>query len=303
MTEERAAGNDGGTMAVLRWLRDCLAEERSGRGITNAFASSVKARSFLSGKDSTTGVPTWMADLSPTQAEEIAGKAALYRRECGLHFGTLFLTGSVAGRKLVAPVLLFPVDEAARSGGTFEIEARGWRFNPAVIDLLGLTDGWENEWSPRVDAVLDSGGAVFTAARAIRAVRPDIGPEVLSEDLAKSGDLKADADAEEEGLRLHAASALLLAERSPNVRGVLDEISRIEMPGAVLEGLFGGEAVRGRAKAVECRTDCVPGDSGGGAGAVVRGCVAGDSNSVPWAAGDGEDVHAGCSGDRACGSG
>ncbi len=256
VTQERAAGNDGDTMAVLRWLRDCLAEERSGRGITNAFATSVKARCFLSGKDSTTGGPTWMADLPPSQAEDIASRAALYRRECGLHFGTLFLTGTVAGRRLVAPVLLFPVNEAARAGGTFEIEARGWRFNPAVIDLLGLTDGWENEWSPRVDAVLDSGGAVFTAARAIQAARPDIGPEVLSDDLTKPGELKADADVA--GLRLHVASALLLAERSPNVRGVLDEISRIESPGAVLEGLFGGESVRARSKPVACRTDCVP---------------------------------------------
>src|SRR5688572_9818168 len=95
---ESESGKGQDTASIVRWLRDCLAEERSGRGITHAFAKSVKARHFLEGEDRTTGQPTWLVDLPPSKATELADRAALYRRECGFHFGTLFLTGVVAGR-------------------------------------------------------------------------------------------------------------------------------------------------------------------------------------------------------------
>jgi len=255
---ESESGKGQDTASIVRWLRDCLAEERSGRGITHAFAKSVKARHFLEGEDRTTGQPTWLVDLPPSKATELADRAALYRRECGFHFGTLFLTGVVAGRSLLAPVLLFPVDEATLSGGTFEVESRDWRFNPVVIELLGLSEGWEAEWTPRLDAVIDAGAAVATAARAIQSAVPDMQAEVLTDVLTKTAALKEASESPR--LKLHAASALLLAERSPNVRGVLDEISRIGSPGPVLQALFGGcsSAKRSPLRRGKCRVECVP---------------------------------------------
>ena len=258
---------------VLRWLRDCLAEERSGRGITNVFGRSVKARSFLEGEDHCTGTPTWMADLPPSQARELAERAALYRRECGFHFGTVFLTGSIAGRKLVAPVLLFPVDESSLAGGTFEVRYRDWRFNPAVVELLGLSEGWESEWVPRIEAVLDAGGAVTTAARAIQSALPDIVGNPVG---IRSGAPELRAAAEESELRLHAASALLLAERSPNVRGVLDEISRIDSPGPILNALFGGFGNPLSSRRGKCRVESIPAVLSAAQEALVRDAASGN---------------------------
>jgi hypothetical protein len=245
------------TESILRWLRDCLAEERSGRGIVNVFAKTVKSRYFLSGEDRATGVPSWLVDLPPSQARELADRANLYRRECGLHYATLFLTGNAGGRELAAPVLLFPVEDSTPQGGTFGIDAREWRFNPVVIELLGLTDAWESEWTPRLSALLDSGCAVSTAADALLSVFPEIDTGSLRAPLAKVSALKAAAT--EPGLKLHAAAAMILSERSANVRGVLDEISRIATPGPVLQSLF-GRAARPPAsrKQSACRPENVP---------------------------------------------
>jgi hypothetical protein len=246
------------TASLLRWLRDCLAEERSGRGIANIFAASVKSRHFVVGEDRATGVPSWLVDLPPSQAREIADRADLYRRECGLHYATLFLTGNAGGRDLAAPVLLFPVEDSRPQGSTFAIDSREWRFNPVLIELLGLTDAWESEWVPRVNALLDSGGAVSMAIDALRQAFPEIDATAASGPLAKAAALKASAA--EPGLKLHAAAVIILAERSPNVRGVLDEISRINKPGPVLQALFGGASPPPMAakKKAECQPENVP---------------------------------------------
>ena len=220
------------------------------------FAKTVKSRYFLSGEDRATGVPNWLVDLPPSQARELSARANLYRRECGLHYATLFLTGHAGGRELAAPVLLFPVEDSTPQGGTFEIDAREWSFNPVVIELLGLTEGWENEWSPRLTTLLDSGCAVSTAAEALLSVFPDIDTNSLLTPLAKASALKAAAT--EPGLKLHAAAAMILSERSPNVRGVLDEISRITAPGPVLRSLFGRGTRPPPVAKSACRPESVP---------------------------------------------
>ncbi len=259
MPSKRPA-EDNGIAPLLSWLRDCLAEDRSGRGVTNIFSQSVKARRFLDGEDRTTGTPTWLADLPPGQARILAESVDIYRRECGFYLGTPFLAGRIAGREIAAPVLLFPVEDGGPQGGTFVINAAGWRFNPALAALIGAPDDWEIVWSPKIDALLEAGGAARVAAEAVAAASPglDTPPFLHGASLAKPADLK---EAAKGAPRLVPAAALLLAERSANVRGVIDEIGRIVVGGigaaSPLAALF-GKAAHPRTPKGKCRVEQVP---------------------------------------------
>ncbi len=276
MPSKRPA-KDNGIAPLLSWLRDCLAEDRSGKGVANLFSSSVKARRFLEGEDRTTGVPTWLVDLPPGQARELAEKAGLYRRECGFFLGAPFLAGRIAGREIAAPVLLFPVEDDGPQGGTFGIDAANWRFNPALAALIEAPEGWETVWSPKIDALLEAGGAMQAAAEAVAAAFPGLAapPFLHGSPLARPAELK---EAAKGAPRLIPAAALLLAERSANVRGVLDEISRIVAMGvgaaSPLPALFGREG-RTKAGGEKCRVEQVPALLSEAQEALVKAAAAG----------------------------
>jgi hypothetical protein len=79
--------------ALLGWLRDCLAAERSNRGITRVNGQGIKRRRFLEGRDQALSTATGLVDLPPSVAEDLGAAAALYRRECELLHGSWIIAG------------------------------------------------------------------------------------------------------------------------------------------------------------------------------------------------------------------
>lgn len=214
-------------LALISWLRDCLAAERSNRGITRITGAGIKRRRMLEGRDDALGGPTGMVDLALSVAEDLAATAMLYRRECELWHGSWIIAGQAAGATISAPVMLHRVRPEALEGSTFPIDPDDWRLNPALHSLFDLPADFERELATAFAGRLPGLGGMLAMVRLLGEAMPelDCGPADTYPQLAGTGEIEASS--RRPGLRLHPAAALLLAERSPQVRGVLDELLQL----------------------------------------------------------------------------
>lgn len=249
--------------ALISWLHDCLDAERSNRGIVNLTNSAVKRRRFLDGRDQGFYGQQGWADLTPSVAGDLLSSALLYRRECELLHGSWIVAGCLDGRKIMAPVLLHRIRPEAVSGASFPVEVDGWRINPALFPLLELPADFERELEDLFGPDLPGIGAILALPRLLGEVFPglDVTPAEAFPELEKPGELEKSASTA--GLRLHAASVILLTERSPQVRGLLDEVDRLAMPdgddlSAPLERMLSDVENSRKAKAVRSRTSWLP---------------------------------------------
>jgi len=249
--------------ALISWLHDCLDAERSNRGVMNLASSMVKRRRFIDGRDRTFFDQTGWVDLTPSVADDLVSAALLYRRECELALGSWMIAGRHEGRTVMAPVILHRIRPEAVAGVSFPVEGDGWRLNPSLFGLLDLPTDFERVIEDLFGSELPGAGGMLALVGLLAEAAPqlDVSAAEKYPMLEKAGEIEKSAA--KEGLRLHSAAVLLLAERSPQVRGLLDEIRRLSMAkaselAAPLKRLLGGQAAKTKAKSDVSRTSWLP---------------------------------------------
>jgi hypothetical protein len=249
--------------AIISWLHDCLDAERSNRGIVHVHRSGVKRRRFLEGRDRALSEQTGWVDLAPSPANDLLTAALLYRRECELLHGSWIIAGQHEGRPVMAPVLLHRIQPEAVAGASFPIDPDAWRINPALFELLGLPAHFERELDRSFGSGLPGHAGMLALVRLLGQAAPalDLAAADAYPNLTKVGELEVSAAAP--GLRLHPAALLLLAERSLQVRGLLDETRKLAGTSGgnlsnPLKCLLGGKPEKSRSKTQSSRAAWLP---------------------------------------------
>ena len=215
--------------ALLGFLRDCLAEERSRSGIRNIFASRVRARRFITGEEKATEHEFASLDLPPAAAEALARSATLRQRDAELVYATLFLVTKQNGKDVFAPLLLYPVDVSwHEESPLFQLLHGRVRLNPALFALFDLPTNFE-------DTILEllPGGEIGPVtpnliAKELSAVIPSLHHQELTHFPGLLSPSKLRTHCQENLVSLLPASALALTDRSKNVAGLLHELDQIQ---------------------------------------------------------------------------
>ncbi|YCM44975.1 AAA domain-containing protein [Verrucomicrobiaceae bacterium 227] len=209
---------------LTSFLRDCLREERAGSGISNLFANKILNRRFLIGEETATSHEFSSLDLPPSVQEQLIQRTLLRGRESELLYAALPIVGKIQGRPVCAPLLLYPVLIANE---TLRVDLEDVRLNPAVLatfdlplesahDLLDLIpDGILNLVSPAL------------LGKALQKSLPDLDLSPLDQfpTLLSSKEVQSRTSGEQ--LQILPASAIILAKRSTNVAGLLEELELI----------------------------------------------------------------------------
>lgn len=206
---------------LTSFLRDCLREERAGSGIPNLFSNKVLSRRFIKGEETATSHEFSSIDLPASPQESLITLAKLRGRDCELLYVTLPIVGKVKGRSVCAPLLLYPI---TLEDGTLRIEPGEVRINPAIQTLFDLP--------------AEVGHALLDELP--NGILGPVTPEILAKDLKHHfPDLRTDdlwqfprlllaksvqEKMSDEGLSILPASVVVLAKRSQNVAGLLQEL-------------------------------------------------------------------------------
>ncbi len=210
-----------GGSRVLGYLRDCLARERSRDGVINLFGGKVLRRAVLKGEEVAVRDDFVAVEIDPEVGQYLVRMAGLRSRDAELWYGTLMLCGRFKGRRVVCPLLLYPLREV--DGVLFPV-LEEVKVNEVLFDELGVPSEVEGEIEDLV-----SGGRLSL-------VTPDLVAKALGEffeeldvsglveypKLVVSGVLYGAGG--EPGWKLFSGAALMLVQKSKNVAGLLKEL-------------------------------------------------------------------------------
>ena len=211
----------GRAKSLISFFRDCLREERSRAGIENVFASRVLNRAFVKGEEQATRDEFSSVELPRTVKETLIHKAQLLRRDSEFLYVTLPITAKMEGRAVCCPLLLYPIRV---SDGELFLALDQVRINPAVFSSFEIPTSVESELLDLIpDGVIGPVSPVLLAKELQRHL-PSLDLRGVEEFpvLQTSGEVKAAQ--EKEKVAIHAASAVVLTERSKNVAGLLQEL-------------------------------------------------------------------------------
>jgi hypothetical protein len=82
---------EAGNLDTLRWLRDCLREDRARRGIRDFTSPAGEARRFLTGTEHLATGTSPDEVVGPAFARKVLERCQEYGREREVVYGTLFL--------------------------------------------------------------------------------------------------------------------------------------------------------------------------------------------------------------------
>ena len=151
--------------------------------------------------------------------ETFIQRSRLLLRDTEFLYVTLPVTGMKDDRKIVCPLLLYPIRVV---DGELFVNLDQVRINPAIFTTFGVPTSLESDF---LDVIPDGTlGAVspILLGNVLKTHLPDL--ELSSLDafpsLATSGEVREAS--KKKTLRMHAASAVVLTERSKNVAGLLE---------------------------------------------------------------------------------
>lgn len=244
---------------VLQYLRQSYLENGARGGFWNLYGSAVSHRLLLEGPDPLAIDPEGEDEhyLRHAEAEKLASQASLHEKERDLVYASVFVLGwaeRLDGKPeaVCAPLFYFPVTLSVAEmahGGAMRFDPNRRQINFAVLDALGL-----GEVAEALEIWLGSGavtesGALEARRRLLQAVPEadasafDLYPELLGE-----GELRSRYDAvrknHQAGIVLLPAAGLALIKKSPEMRGVLNELETMAQCAAALSppvrALLGG---------------------------------------------------------------
>lgn len=237
---------------ILSYLADCYRENGSRFGVANLASGRVRRSLILSGEDAVVSgsVLDGLLFVPGAKAAELASQARLYQKESELLYGSVFVSGSVETeegrpRPLFAPLLLYrvSVERVDESGGgaEFSIDTGRRLLNDALLACLG-----DESLAARLEACVETAAHTEGCVGEIRRLFAEAFPEAETERLLGYPHLLGEAELERAGLArrsgteaggpmtLAPVAALLLADRSAEMRGVLDDLAGMAARGEAL---------------------------------------------------------------------
>lgn len=209
---------------ITSFLRDCLRAERAGSGIPNLFANRILNRRFILGEESATSHEFASLDLPPSVKESLIKKTMLRGRASELLYATLPVTGWHNDQSICAPLLLYPV---IIENDNLRLNLEDVRLNPAILSLFEIPLETANDL---LDLIPDGALNVVSPALLAKGLREKV-PQLVTDPLSSFPALLTSADVREAAkgktLQVLPASALILANRSGNVAGLLSEMEQL----------------------------------------------------------------------------
>ena len=219
---------DAAPQQILAYLRDCLAEERSRSGILSIHASKIRSRRIMTGEEKAAFCEFASIDLFPSEIAPLVSTASLLQRDTQLYYGVIFIAAMDQGRPVHTPVILYPV-EVNSEGEIPQLLPDHSRvtLNPALSTLFDLPHDFENQLLDIIPTgVLNlASPGLIAACLAAHIPNLDTRPFAGFPKLLSPSQLNPYPG--NESPTLLPASALILAEKSKNVAGLLHELDRI----------------------------------------------------------------------------
>lgn len=225
---------------ILRYLAECYRENGSRIGITSLSSGRVRQSLIVEGEDAVVSrtVLDGLLYVPGKKAATLATQAKLYEKECELFYGSLFVIAPLEreeGKKSLsfAPLILYPTvveSVSETSGAEFSIDTSRRLLNFALLETLG-NDDFISGIEKAIDAECHTEGCIGEVRRLFEENFPDAKVDGLFKFpyLLTSKELKEVFElAGEEGkcpVMLLSAAALFLADRSTEMRGVLNDLN------------------------------------------------------------------------------
>lgn len=224
---------------ILDYLAECYRENGSRVGVTNLDASRVRLHHFLEGEDAivSESILDGQFFVPGKKAAKLATEARLREKDCTLYYGSVFLCGmfergSESRKPAFAPLILYPVSSAKsleESGAEFTIETDRRLLNYALLEALG-----DDDFIEKVENAIDRDTHGEGCVGELRRLFSDSFPEARADRLLGYPHLLAGRElrevregvgsCEREGLHLLPVAALFLADKSREMRGVLNDL-------------------------------------------------------------------------------
>lgn len=240
---------------ILRYLAECYRENGSRLGVTSLGSERVRRSLVVKGVDAVVSASVLDGQLfvPGSKAAELARQAQLYEKECELFYGSVFVAGNVETgearlKPVFAPLLLYraEVERIDGEGGAEFVIGTGQRMlNDALLEAIG-----DEALAARLEAGIDrethSEGCVGEIRRLFAEAIPGTVTEALlnyphlldEEGLGNEGLKHPSASrAKAASLSLLPAAVLFLADRSREMRGVLNDLAAMAEASEARAGL------------------------------------------------------------------
>ncbi|MBP6783811.1 MAG: hypothetical protein KA152_08485 [Verrucomicrobiales bacterium] len=228
---------------ILSFLAECYRENGSRVGITSLASGRVRRSLIVEGEDAVVSraVLEGLLFIPGKEAALLATQARLYEKECELFYGSVFLTGNLETGETqkkppFAPLILYStaverISEGA--GAEFSIDIGRRILNYALLDCLG-DDNFIARIEQCVDESAHTEGCVGEIRRLFEEVFPNtdttgllsfphlLSAEELGRAVLKHSSLSLATD---RSFSLLPAAVLFLADRSTEMRGVLNDLN------------------------------------------------------------------------------
>ena len=225
---------------ILRYLAECYRENGSRIGITSLSNGRVRQSLIVEGEDAVVSrtVLDGLLYVPGKKAATLATQARLYEKECELFYGSLFVIAPLEREEgntslSFAPLILYPTvveSVSETSGAEFSIDTSRRLLNFALLENLG-NDDFISRVEKAIDAECHTEGCIGEVRRLFEENFPGAKVDGLFKFpyLLTSKELKEVFElAGEEGkcpVMLLSAAALFLADRSTEMRGVLNDLN------------------------------------------------------------------------------
>ena len=212
------------TQELISFFRDCLQEERSRSGVPNLFAGRVVKRTFLTGMDEVTSSEFASIPLAEGVRKSMVNAAELRKRDTEFLYATLPISGSLDGRTIVCPLLLYPIKITKDE---LFLALDQVRINPAVFTTFGIPTSAESDLLELVPEGVIGPVIPILLAKEIKSYLRDLDISRVDKfpDLLSSGQVKAAS--KKKRFSILPASAVIISERSKNVAGLLQELEHV----------------------------------------------------------------------------
>lgn len=227
---------------ILSFLAECYRENGSRVGITSLGNARVRQSLIVEGEDAVASKAflDGLHYIPGKKAAALATQARLYEKDCELFYGSVFLTGNLETgetqkRPALAPLILYStvVEEISDdSGAEFAINTSRRLLNYALLECLG-DDNFIARFEQCVDESAHTEGCVGEIRSLFAEMFPDAEtsellrfPHLLSAEELGNAALKHSSSSRATGssISLHPAAVLFLADRSTEMRGVLNDL-------------------------------------------------------------------------------
>ncbi len=245
---------------LIRFFHDCLREERSRAGIINLYATKILRRRLIQGTETVTEHQFTSLDLPPSIKEPFIKNTLLRGHGTELLYTTLPITGIYQGKEICCPLLLYPI---SIQGNDLNVELPELRLNPAVTSLFNLSASTIDELLELIPEGILGPVSPILLAKVLKKSVPELQISALNQfpKLRNSSSIRAEI--QKNNLQILPASAIILAERTGNATGLLQELEQLSTMreshfSPPLLKLLGKEFPKDKTRTAQAKPESIP---------------------------------------------